>query len=93
MKVDLTPLNVGDRAEDCLHCSERAPGSCILLESDEAEYYCQKHEFSPRRPAIIEVVKGKLDRDPAGKTKLKEALMRWNSKIQCGIQRRNTRRQ
>ena len=69
-------MSCDDKNGDCLHCSERAPGNCILLENDEAEYYCQKHEFSPRRPAIIEVVKGKLDRDPAAREQLKAALER-----------------
>lgn len=40
------------------------------------EYYCTKHEFSPTRPAIIEIVRRKLDNDPAARKQLREAMER-----------------
>ena len=69
-------MSCTDRNGDCLHCSEKAPGNCILLESGQYEYYCTKHEFSPTRPAIIEIVRRKLDNDPAAREQLKAALER-----------------
>ncbi len=65
-----------DRQGDCMHCSEKAPGNCILMDSGLMEYYCTKHGFSPTRPAIIEIVRRKLDNDPAARGQLKEALER-----------------
>jgi hypothetical protein len=72
----LKKMTCDDRQGDCLHCSERAPGNCILFESDEMEYSCYRHNFSPTRPAIIEIVRRKLDRDPAAREQLKSALER-----------------
>ncbi len=65
-----------DKNGDCLHCSEKAPGNCILMDQGLMEYYCTKHEFSPTRPAIIEIVRRKLDNDPAAREQLKAALER-----------------
>jgi len=59
-----------------MHCDDRAPGNCILLESEQYEYYCNKHHFSPTRPAIIEIVRRKLDGNPAAREQLKTALER-----------------
>jgi hypothetical protein len=65
-----------DRQGDCLHCSEKAPGNCILLESGLYEYSCLKHDFSPTRPAMVEIVRRKLDEDTAAREQLKAALER-----------------
>lgn len=65
-----------DRQGDCLHCSEKAPGNCIIFDQGLMEYSCLKHDFSPTRPAIIEIVRRKLDNDPAARKQLREAMER-----------------
>ena len=69
-------MSCDDKNGDCLHCLEKAPGNCILMDQHLMEYYCTKHRFSPTRPAMIEIVRGKLDRDPGARQKLREALER-----------------
>lgn len=63
-----------DQKGDCLNCNDRAPGTCILMETHEMEYYCNRHQFSPRRPAMIEIVRRKLSADPIARERLKAGL-------------------
>lgn len=69
-------MTCDDKQGDCLHCSEKSPGNCIIFDSGLMEYYCNKHHFSPTRPAIIEIARRKLDNDPGARERLKEALGR-----------------
>lgn len=69
-------MSCDDRQGDCLHCSEKAPGNCIIFDQGLMEYSCLKHHFSPTRSAPIEIVRSKLDRDPGARQQLKEALER-----------------
>jgi len=65
-------ITCDDRQGDCLHCSEKAPGNCIIFDQGLMEYSCLKHHFSPTRPAPIEIVRSRLDRDPGARQQLKE---------------------